>query len=388
MPGSRPKILYLVTEDWYFCSHRLGLARAARDQGAEVVVATRAGEDAARIEAEGFRLVPLDWRRGGANPLGELISLVAVLRIYRRERPDLVHHVAIKPVLIGGLAAALAGIPAVVNALTGLGYLFIDGGSRARTVGPLARRLLGLVLNRPNAHVIVQNPDDLALLRRRRLVRHDRVTLIPGSGVDTAGLRPLPEPDGAPVAALVGRMLVDKGVVELVGAARLLSDRGVGLKVRLIGPPDPHNPASIPEATLGAWQQAGAVEWVGPEPDIAKVWRQAHIAVLPSYREGLPKALLEAAACGRPLVATDVPGCREVVHDGETGLMVPAGSVVPLADALQRLAGDGALRQRLGANARRLVETRFAEPLVVDQTLRLYRRLLGPRWPNPAGGRI
>ncbi len=388
MPGPRPKILYLVTEDWYFCSHRLGLARAARDHGAEVVVATRAGEEAGRIEAEGFRLVPLDWRRGGANPLGELVSLAAVYRIYRRERPDLVHHVAMKPVLIGGLAAALAGVPAVVQALTGLGYLFIDGRSRAGVLGRLVRSLLGWVLNRPNAHVIVQNPDDLALLRRLRLIRHDRITLIAGSGVDTGALGPLPEPDGVPVAAFVGRMLADKGVAELVGAARLLADRGVRIRVRLVGPPDPHNPASIPEARLDAWRDSGAVEWAGAETDIAAVWRRAHIAVLPSYREGLPKALLEAAACGRPLVATDVPGCREVVRDGETGLLVPARGVVPLADALQRLAGDRALRQRLGANARRLVETRFAEPEVVDQTLGLYRRLLGRRWPNRVGGTI
>lgn len=387
MTASRPKVLYLVTEDWYFCSHRLPVARAARDAGAEVVVATRVGEDAGRIEAEGFRLVRLGWRRGGTNPLGELVSLGAVIGLYLRERPDLAHHVAMKPVLYGGLAAILAGTPAVVQAITGLGYLFIGGGWRARLLGPLARALLRLVLNRPRVHVVVQNPDDRALLRRR-LIGHDRVTLIAGSGVDTARLRPMPEPDGVPVAVLVGRMLKDKGVVELVGAARLLRDRGVALEVRLVGPPDPHNPASIPEATLNAWRQAGVVAWAGRTRDIAAVWRDAHIAVLPSYREGLPKALLEAAACGRPLVATDVPGCRQVVRDGETGLLVPARSVVPLADALQRLAGDPGLRRRLGANARRLVEAEFAEAPVVAATLGLYRRLLGRRWPNHAGERI
>ena len=387
MTASRPKVLYLVTEDWYFCSHRLPVARAARDAGAEVVVATRVGEDAARIEAEGFRLVRLGWRRGGANPLGELVSLGAVIGLYLRERPDLAHHVAMKPVLYGGLAAILAGTPAVVQAITGLGYLFIGGGRRARLLGPLVRALLRLVLNRPRVHVVVQNPDDRALLRRR-LIGHDRVTLIPGSGVDTAGLRPTPEPDGVPVAVLVGRMLKDKGVVELVGAARLLRDRGVALEVRLVGPPDPHNPASIPEATLNAWRQAGVVAWAGPEADIAAVWRDAHIAVLPSYREGLPKALLEAAACGRPLVATDVPGCRQVVRDGETGLLVPARDVVALADALQRLAGDPGLRRRLGANARRLVEAEFAETPVVAATLRLYRHLLGRRWQDHGGARI
>jgi glycosyltransferase involved in cell wall biosynthesis len=244
------------------------------------------------------------------------------------------------------------------------------------------------VLNRPNAHLIMQNPDDLELLRRRGLLRHDRVVLIRGSGVDTARFRPMPEPAGVPAAVLVGRMLSDKGVHELVGAARLLRHRGVPLEVRLVGPPDPHNPSSIPAATLRAWHAEGIVRWLGPQGDAAAVWRDAHIAVLPSYREGLPKALLEAAACGRPLVATEVPGCREVVRDGETGLSVPVRDAVALADALERLAGDPALRRRLGANARRLVEAAFAEPTVVRETLRLYARLLGRRWPSGADGRI
>jgi glycosyltransferase involved in cell wall biosynthesis len=386
--GARPKLLYLVTEDWYFCSHRLPIARAARDAGAEVVVATRIGEHAARIAAEGFRLAPLAWRRGGANPAGELVSLIDVIRLYRRERPDLVHHVAMKPTLHGGVAAGLTGVPTVVHALTGLGYLFVGGGWQARTLGPVARGLLRCVLNRPNAHLIMQNPDDLELLRRRGLLRHDQVVLIRGSGVDTARFRPMPEPAGVPAAVLVGRMLSDKGVHELVGAARLLRHRGVPLEVRLVGPPDPHNPSSIPAATLRAWHAEGIVRWLGPQGDAAAVWRDAHIAVLPSYREGLPKALLEAAACGRPLVATEVPGCREVVRDGETGLSVPVRDAVALADALERLAGDPALRRRLGANARRLVEAAFAEPTVVRETLRLYARLLGRRWPSGADGRI
>jgi glycosyltransferase involved in cell wall biosynthesis len=388
IPAVRPKLLYLVTEDWYFCSHRLPIARAARDSGAEVVVATRVGEHAAAIEAEGFRLVPLAWRRGGASPLGELAALWQVYRLYRRERPDLAHHVAMKPTLHGGVAAALVGLPVVVNALTGLGYLFIGGGWKARLLGPIARGVLRFVLSRPNAHLVMQNPDDLELLRRRGLLRHDRVVLIRGSGVDTEQFRPMPEPSGVPVAVLVGRMLTDKGVHELVGAARLLRERGVPLEVRLVGPPDPHNPASIPPATLQGWHDQGLVHWLGPQADMAAVWREAHIAVLPSYREGLPKALLEAAACGRPLVATDVPGCREVVHDGETGLVVPVRDAVALADALQRLAGDTTLRQRLGANARLLAEQAFAEPTVVRETLRLYARLLGRRWPSGARRRI
>jgi glycosyltransferase involved in cell wall biosynthesis len=379
-----PKILYLVTEDWYFCSHRLPIARAARDAGAEVVVAARLRRHGSAIAREGFRAVPLALRRGGQNPLRELAAVAEIAAVYRRARPDLVHHVAMKPVLYGGMAAALTGVPVVVNALTGLGAIFIGSGARARALGLPVRQALRALLARRNAHLIVQNPDDRRLLEAAGLLRRDaagrgRVTMIRGSGVDIDRFAPMPEPDGVPVAAMVGRILRDKGVGELVEAARLLRARGVALRIELVGPLDPENPAAIPEAALRSWEAEGLLSWRGATDDIPAVWRQAHIAVLPSYREGLPKALLEAAACGRPLVATDVPGCRELVEPGRTGLLVPARDPASLADALARLAGDPALRRRLGATARALVERDFAEAVVVAQTLALYRTLLPGR---------
>ncbi len=371
--SARPRLLYLVTEDWYFCSHRLPMARAARDAGAEVVVATRDTGQRQEIEAEGFRMVPLSWSRGGASPLGELRALWDVIRVYRRERPALAHHVAMKPILYGSIAGWLAGVPAVVNAATGLGYFFISGaGLKTR----LVRAALRFGLNRPTSTVLAQNEQDAATLREEGLLHHGRVAVIRGSGVDVAAFQPGAESEGRPKAALVARMLWDKGVGELVEAARLLRARGVALDVDLVGPVDPENPRGIPDAQLQAWTADGVVRWRGPVRDIAGLWRDTAIAVLPSYREGLPKSLLEAAAAGRALVAADVPGCREIVRHRETGLLVPARDPEALADALSELAQDPDLRARLGAAARELAEQAFSQDLIADETLALYRRLL------------
>jgi glycosyltransferase involved in cell wall biosynthesis len=373
---SRPKLIYLVTEDWYFLSHRLPVARAARDAGYEVVVATRVGQGREAIEAEGFRVAPLDWRRGSINPLRELGAVAAIWRLYRREKPDIAHHVAMKPVLEGSLAAWLAGVPGVVNALAGFGYLFIGRDGWVRHIGPAIRCALGLLLaRRRNWRVVMQNPDDLEMLVERGMVRREAAVLIPGSGVDLKRFAPTPEPPPPLAAALVGRMLGFKGVGDLVEAARILKKRGVALRLCLAGPTDMENPAAIPRATLEAWAGEGAVEWLGPVKDVAVLWRNTAIAVLPSYGEGVPMALLEAAAAGRPMVASDVPGCREIVRDGETGLLVPPRNPKALADALARLAGDPALRQRLGAAARRLAEERFGEAAIAAATVDLYKSL-------------
>ena len=377
--GGRPKLLFVVTEDWYFCSHRLPLARAAREEGFEVLVAARMDRHVDRIAAEGLRPVPIRMRRRRANPWHELRTIAELVRLYRRERPDIVHHVAMKPVIYGTLAALLAGVPAVVNALAGLGYVFTSSDLRARLLRAPVRAALRLLLGARRVRTIVQNPDDARALEAIG-VPGPRVLVIPGSGVDTDAFRPAPEPEGAVVACMVGRMLRDKGVAELVAAARRLKATLPSLRVLLVGPPDPGNPASIPEATLRAWAGEGVIEWTGPRDDVADLWRAAHLGVLPSYREGLPKSLLEAAASGRPMVATDVPGCREIVVDGETGLLVPPRDADALADAIGRLASDRDLRERMGAAARERVVARFSEPRIEPEaeTLALYRSLLSP----------
>ncbi len=306
--------------------------------------------------------------------------MAELIRIYRRVRPDLVHQVAMKPVLYSSLAAALTGVPAIVNALAGMGYVFTSSSVKARLLRPLIKKAFRWLLDRANARLILQNPDDVAVMVAGT-VAAERIALIRGSGVDTKTFAPAPapepEPEGTCLVAMVSRMLWDKGVGELVDAARILKERKIPIDVVLFGSPDPENPASIPERQLRAWDASGEIGWWGERSDIAGIWAGSHIAVLPSYYgEGVPKSLLEAAACGRPLVATDVSGCREVVRPGETGLLVPPHDPKSLADALERLATDPELRRRMGSAARELVERELSQEVVVEQTMALYRELL------------
>jgi glycosyltransferase involved in cell wall biosynthesis len=376
---TRPRLLYLVTEDWYFCSHRLPLAAAARDAGFDVSVATRVRDHADEIRRAGVEPIPIGLSRRSLNPFRELGALREIVRIYRTVKPDIVHHVALKPVIYGSLAARLAGGPAVVNALAGLGYVFSSRDRTARLVRPAVEAVFRALLDRPASRLIVQNPDDLAFLVGERVISPDRAALIRGSGVDTRRFVPAPEPAGPPLVVLPARMLRDKGVFEFVAAAERLKAEGVAARFALVGDPDPDNPASIPEATLKRWADGGAVEWWGWREKMVEVFQQCHLVCLASYREGLPKALIDAAACGRAIVTCDVPGCREVVRDGENGLLVPPRDGAALATALRRLIGDPKLRRAMGERGRALAVAEFSVERVIEQTLGLYRELLAAR---------
>ncbi|KZD00611.1 glycosyltransferase family 4 protein [Oceanibaculum pacificum] len=371
------RLLFLVTEDWYFWSHRLPQARAARDAGFEVLVATRIDRHGERIAAEGFHPIALPWRREGGL-LGQLPMIAALVRLYRRERPDIVHHVALKPVAFGSLAARLAGVKAVVNAITGFGFLATSTSVRARAI----RAAIGLVLppltRRRNARMILQNDDDLRLALDRRLTRPRQAAVIRGSGVDLTHYSALPEPEGPITIAIVSRMLRIKGVDTLVDAVRLLRGQGLDVRLLLAGGPDPANPASFDAATLRGWAAEPGVEWLGPVEDVRTVWARAHIAVLASRGgEGVPKSLLEAAACGRAIVATDVPGCRDVVgREGEAGRLTPPDDPAAMAEALALLARDGDLRRRLAAGARQRAEALFGAEAIGRETVALYDALL------------
>jgi glycosyltransferase involved in cell wall biosynthesis len=367
-------VLFLVSEDWYFWSHRLPFARAARDAGARVIVAANMANFTDRIRDEGFEPVHIPFDRAGSNPLRDLRTLWLIGRAYRSYRPDLVHHIALKPVLYGSLAAALTGVPRCVNALAGMGFLIISDSLFARVFRPIVRLCLRAAGNRKNYRILVQNDNDRALLETGVGVVPEHIVVIRGSGVDISAFAPTPEPTGSPIALCVSRMLWDKGIGELVEAAHLLKTNGSPIKIRLVGPTDV-NPSGIAQTQLDAWKAAGVVEVGGYSQDIAGEYARAHIAVLPSYREGLPKSLLEAAACGRPIVATDVPGCRDICRHQETGLLVPPHSVTQLADALQVLADNPALRRQYGEAARRLAVNRFAESIVTGETLKLYEQL-------------
>jgi len=375
--GRRPvRLLFLVTEDWYFWSHRLPTARAARDLGYQVIVATCVQQHAAAIRGEGFELAPIEPLRDLKGPLGALAALVRLVRVYRRARPDLAHHIALVPTVFGLMAARLAGVPHTLATLTGLGFVFTSPGWRSRALRLVMVPLLRELLSGPRHLTIFQNQDDLELFARTGIILPEQVRLIRGSGVDTRALQPRPEPAGPVTALFVGRMLRPKGVLEMIEAARLLRARGVAVRLVLVGIPDPRNLESVDEASLRAWQDQGLIEWWGFRDDIAAVWASAHIALLPSYREGLPKSLLEAAACGRPLIATDVPGCREIVRPGVSGLLVPARDPAALAEAIARLAADGDARRRMGAAARVLVEQQFSDQVVAAQMQECYRELL------------
>jgi glycosyltransferase involved in cell wall biosynthesis len=366
------KLLFVVTEDWYFVSHRLPLAVAAQKAGFDVAVATRVGEYGETIRAAGIRLIPLGLSRRRGNPLREVAVLA---RLYRRECSAIVHHVALKPVLYGALAARLAGVPHVVNAIAGLGWLFTSSGLAARTVRPMMCRLLAWLLGAPNSRTIVQNPDDFGLLIKMGVPK-DRLRLIRGAGVDTEVFTPaLESPPESVTVLFSARMLWDKGVGEFVEAARLLTQTGVCARFVLAGDPDPGNPASVPVAALRAWHGENGVEWWGHRDDMPAVFHTAHIACLPSYREGLPKVLLEAAACGLPIVTTDAPGCREIVRDGDNGFLVPVRDTQGLALALRSLIDNVALRAKMGQRAREIVLAEFSQEQVIEETLAVYQEL-------------
>jgi glycosyltransferase involved in cell wall biosynthesis len=370
--------MFLVTEDWYFWAHRLPQARAARDAGFSVAVATRVQDHGARIEAEGFALHPLRWRRGSASVLGALSALREIAALYRRERPDILHHVSQKSILIGSIAAWLVGRRRVVNALTGLGFIFTAKSAKARALRSFILVVLRVTASGAGFRFLVENPDDGAMLRRMKIAPTDRIILIRGSGVDLAQYHPLPEPDAPPIViGCATRMLRIKGVAELVDAFRRLRARGSTAVLLLAGATDAENPAAIPPDQLRVWSNEPGIEWIGHVEDIRTVWRRAHIAVLASQGgEGIPMSLMEAAACGRPLIATDVPGCREIVIQKETGLLVAPGDIEALADALHRMATDGALRASCGEAARRRVVDGLDAAAVGRQTVAVYRALM------------
>ena len=371
--NTSPKLLFVVTEDWYFVSHRLPLALAAQKAGFGVAVATRVGKYGETILAAGIRLIPFGLSRRRGNPFREVIALV---RLYHRERPDIVHHVALKPVLYGAFAARLAGVPHVVNAIAGLGWLFTSSGLAVRTVRPVICRLLVWLLGSPHSRTIVQNPDDFGLMIKMG-VPEDRLRLIRGAGVDTGVFTPALESPPEPVTVLFSaRMLWAKGVGEFVEAARLLTQAGVKARFVLVGEPDANSPASVPMATLHAWHGQNGVEWWGHRDDMPAMFHAAHIACLPSfYREGLPKVLLEAAACGLPIVTTDAPGCREIVRDGDNGFLVPVRDAQALALALRSLIDNAALRAKMGQRAREIVLVEFSQERVIAETLAVYQEL-------------
>ncbi|MET3008695.1 glycosyltransferase family 4 protein [Stenotrophomonas koreensis] len=361
------KIVLFANTDWYLYNFRRSLALALREAGYDVLLVSPDGPYGEKLRALGLRWEPVPMDRSSLNPLREALVLVHLARLFRREQPDIVHGFTIKCAVYGSLAARMAG----------MGYVFISNSFKARVLRPIVRLLLRLALGGGGARLILQNPDDVALFEQAALVDSTQVRLIPGSGVDCSrfAARQPRNSDGPLRVLLAARLLWDKGIAEYIEAARQLRGQGRPLQFLLAGDPDPGNPAAVDEATVRGWVADGTVEWLGHVDDMPALFASVDMVVLPSYREGLPKGLIEAAACALPLVTTDVPGCREVVSDGVDGLLVPARDADALARAIARLQDDPELAQRLGEAARAKALAEFDERIVIARTMAVYDEL-------------
>ncbi|WP_416367079.1 glycosyltransferase family 4 protein [Rhodopseudomonas palustris] len=366
-----PRIILLATEDWSFVTYRMPIARAAIAAGYDVHVVTRVDRHRRALESEGLTVHPINFRRGSSRLDHLARAILSVRGLYNELRPDIVHHFAVQAVVVGSLAATGLRLP-IVNSLTGLGTIFTS----ARGIGPtIVAALLPKLLSRAGSITVVQNADDQTFLGHLG-VPPQIVKLVAGSGVDIDRFTPIPEPDLPPTIAYVGRMLEDKGLRSLIEAHRRLRSHGIAPNLLLAGTPDPLNPSSISEAEVRLWSQEPGITWLGHVDDVTNVWREAHIAVLPSRREGLPMSLLEAAACGRALIASDVPGCRAAVRSGVNGLLFPFNDADALATAIVRLFDDPNLRRRFGQESRRLAVEEFSAPRIGREVVEIYQRLL------------
>ncbi len=374
------KIMLFANTDWYLFNFRRSLAGALRETGHEVLLISPAGPYGEELRRQGFRWLPAPMQRRSLNPLRELRLIAWLCTTMRNEAIDVVHGFTIKNAVYGSLAARLAAVPARVSAVTGMGYVFISNDRLARLLRPALGALFRVALSGNGTRLILQNLDDANLFRSAGLVDPDRIRVIAGSGVDCERFLPSTEArrDGPFRVLLPARLLWDKGLAELVTASRILRSEGLHIEFLLAGTSDPGNPASVPEADLAEWEKAGLVTQLGHVEDMPALFNAVDAVVLPSYREGLPKGLIEAAACGKPLITTDVPGCREVVTHGEDGLLVPVRDGEALAAAIRQLHDDPDLCRRLGTAAREKTLALFDEKIVIAQTMAVYEELAVP----------
>lgn len=382
--GRAPKLLFVVNADWFFVSHRLQLATACAHAGFDVGVCAAETDARPLIERSGIRFIPIPIDRGGTNPRTDLVTLRSLIRIYARERPDVVHHVTVKPIVYGSIAARVTRVPAIVNSVSGLGYAFIrrsDEDLRHRALRQFVMRLYGVAFMGRHVRAIFQNEADRKAFVQAGIVTLNKTTLTHGSGVDFRQFQPQPLPPGGPLVLLPARLLRDKGVAEFVEAARQLRPRFPDARFVLLGRTDPDNPAAVPGRTLRAWLDSGVVEWWGhcEHAQMPETLARAHLIVLPSYREGLPLALAEASALGRACIATDVPGCRDAVLDGETGWLVNPRDASGLAHAIAAAFSDRQELERRCQNAVNFARGRFGLDGVVSATLAVYGELLASR---------
>jgi len=341
-----------------------------------VSVLTRVNKHGDFIKGQGIDLIPVNIDRSGFNVFADINYIIKIVSIYKLNKPDIVHHVALKPILYGTLAAILTNVRAIINAPVGLGYVFNSKQLKAFFIRPFVYLAYFFLLNPKHSLVIFENPDNLAFMAKLKMVKPKSARVIRGAGVSLLSFRPCEESSGLPVIVLAARMLWDKGIGEFVEAARLLIRQAIECRFVLVGESDTRNPEHIPCQQLKDWEQEGIIEWWGYQADMPSIFQKASVVCLPSYAEGLPKVLIEAAASARAIVTTNIPGCREVVSDGVNGFLVPVGDSVALASALKKLILDRQLRKQMGQAGRSRVEREFSDEIVSAQTLNVYHEML------------
>ena len=370
--GQPRHLAYVITEDWFFASHFLDRAKAAVNTGYKVTVVTRCRETAKEFQHFGIEVENFEFSRRGLNPLKEIATILKLSRVLKKINPDVIHNVALKPVVLGSLAEKLAGVRNIVNAPVGMGYVFTSQDNKARILRPILKTLIKYVLSRKNSRVIIENQDDFNNLIAGNFAKRDAIALIKGAGVDIKEFASSPEPPEPVCVIMVARLLRDKGVNEFIEAAKLVNAKFETVRFLLIGDVDSGNPTSLSSGQLAELKISKYVTWLGARTDIAALLTNSHIVCLPSYREGLPKSLIEAASVGRAIVTTNVTGCREVVQHSINGLLVPPRDANSLALAIETLINDPDLRNRMGVENRRKAETQFANEIIINQTNSVY----------------
>jgi glycosyltransferase involved in cell wall biosynthesis len=371
-----PKLHFVVNEDWAFVSHFSERAVAAQSAGFNVDISAHCGEKRAVLEGAGFTIYPHNISRSGTNPFIEIQNLLAIVRVFRKSSPDIIHLIALKPIVIGAIAARIYGKAQVVCAPIGMGYLFSSNDRKARLLQPLVRFVLRRLLNFKNTQVIIENDEDCASLISGNYVKTSNIQVIKGAGVDLSLYKTIPENLDTQVVTMFARVLRDKGVWDFVEAAKIVHHKFPNAIFQLVGDCDPGNPTSFTESEVRSWESAGSIRWLGYRTDVPELLAASNIVCLPSYREGLPKTLIEACAAQRAIVTTNVTGCREVVSHGSNGLLVPVRNPQKLAEAISHLLGDPVQRTLFAKNGRVRAETEFASSIVIEQTLAVYKKVL------------
>jgi len=367
------KIILFANTDWYLYNFRLTLAKELRKQGHEVILLSPPGDFHERLETQGFSWIPFPLSRQGINPFNELKTIWHLIRVYQQIHPDIVHHFTIKPVIYGSLAAHTLEVPGIINSITGLGHLFIDSGFITRILLKLAKWLYRFSLRR--TQVIFENPEDRNIFIQNKFIQPEQANLILGTGVDTEKFQPAEKTNEIPLVLFSSRLLATKGLAEFMDAIRIIKQGGVKARFAVAGTLDPGNPASIRQEQLDSWKQETLAEWWGWQDDMPSTLANTDIFCLPSYREGVPNALLEACASGIPIVTTDVPGCRDVVRHGVNGLLVVPRDSPSLANALETLLTDPVLRSTMGKAGREIALEQFSLSHIISQNLGVYEQV-------------